>query len=117
MPADEFAEHSTIIGSHGEIASFEQLFLFETRPFAVDLTALDSTTDHHHETPMAMIGAGIAVLFDGTAEFGHRHHNDIFHTIAQVLAERPDGVGKLPQKVRELLTLVAVVIPPAHFGE
>src|SRR5215831_5910210 len=117
MSPYEFAEHGAIVGGDGEVPAFEELFLFEARPFAVDPAALHRAAYGHHETAVAVVGAGIAVLFRSTAEFGHGYQDDVFHAIAHVLAERADGIRKLTKQIRELLILVAVVIPSTHFGE
>src|SRR5207249_7822943 len=58
-----------------------------------------------------------AVFLDGAAEFGHRDENDIFHSIAHILAERGNAIGELAQKWRELHRLVPVVIPTANIGK
>src|SRR5262249_25454188 len=58
MPAHEFTEHGAIVGGHGEVAAFEELFLFEARPFAVHLAALHRAAYDHHETAVAVVGAG-----------------------------------------------------------
>src|SRR5262249_52563518 len=117
MSLYEFAKHGAIVGGDGEVPAFEELFLFEARPFAVDPAALHRAAYGHHETAVAVVGAGIAVLFRSTAEFGHGYQDDVFHAIAHVLAERADGIRKLTKQIRELWSLVAVVIPSTHFGE
>src|SRR5262252_7244992 len=40
MTAHEFAQHIAIIGRDGEIASLEELFLFEAGPLSVNFAAL-----------------------------------------------------------------------------
>src|SRR5262249_41387217 len=99
MSTHEFAEHGAIVGRHGEVAAFEELFSFEAGPFAIDRAALHRTADDHHQTAVAVVGSGIAVLFHSTAEFGHCYQDDFFHAIAHALAEAGDGSRKLTKQI------------------
>src|SRR5215471_3673559 len=121
MAAYKFAQHLAIVGCNGEISTFEELVFFEARPLPVHLAAVNRTADHHHEAAVSVIGSAVAVLFHRAAEFGHRYQDNVLHTVAHFLAERSDAGRKLPEKIRKLLILISVVIPPddiskSHFN-
>jgi len=117
MTADEFVEDVAIVGRHGEIAAFKKLLFFEAGPFSVNLPALDGASDDHHEAAMTVIGSTVAVFLDGAAEFGHRDENNIFHSIAHILAERGNTIREPAQKWKELHRLVPVVIPTSNISK
>src|SRR5215475_1209430 len=112
MTAYEFAQHLAIVGCNSEIATFEELFFFEARPLPVHLAAVDRTADHDHKAAMSVIGSAVAVLFHRAAEFGHRYQDNVLHAVSHFLAEPSDAGRKLPEKIRKLLILISVVIPP-----
>ena len=64
-----------------------------------------------------MIGAGVAIFSCRAAEFGHRDENDVFHPIAHVSRESGERVAVRLEEVRQLRSLIAVMIPTADIGK
>src|SRR5207245_6414817 len=54
MTFDGFAEHATEVGRDCQVAAFVELGLIESRPLAVDFTALHRTT--HNNNNLAVTG-------------------------------------------------------------
>src|SRR5437773_11401837 len=110
MAHDNLAEHLAEVGRHREVASFVTALHRQTGPLAVDVAALDATTDDHHRVPMAVnammvigggvkgghvttddhhrvpmavIGAAVAVFVHGAPELRHRENDRVFHPVAE----------------------------------
>src|SRR3954462_6297837 len=98
MIGNQFSEHIAKIRSDREVASFIKLFRLESWPSAINFSAAYGTAEHHHHISMTVIGATISVFFCGTAEFGHRHQDDIGHAISHVLRECGKGIAELLQQ-------------------
>ena len=69
---------------------------------------------------MAVIGAAVAVLVRGAAEFGHADEHYVAHAVAHVLMKRSDSLPKVAEQVRKLAlhaAFVDVMIPAAAIEE
>ena len=69
---------------------------------------------------MAVIGAAIAVLVRGAAEFRHADEHDVAHAVAHVLMERRDSLPQIAQQIRKLAlhaAFVDVMVPAAAIEE
>ena len=59
MNSGQFAEHVAEIRGYCEIALLEELFGFEPRPAAIDISASHRTSEHKHDVAVTVIGLGI----------------------------------------------------------
>src|SRR5678815_2606097 len=84
MAANKFAQHSAEVCGDFKIPPLEQLFGFQSGPRTVDFSTSHRTAQNKHGVAMAVVCSVIPVFRCGTAEFGHRHDHDVFHTIAHV---------------------------------
>src|SRR5271154_7066353 len=71
---EQTCKHSAIIGQHRIVAVLKQRRLLDLDLFARDATAIDATAHHPIDAAMTVIGAAVAVLAEGAAEFGD--HDD-----------------------------------------
>src|ERR1700733_3802774 len=67
-------KHGAIIRQHGIIAILKQRRLFDLDLLADNASTIDAATHHPIDAAVAVIGAAIAVLAEGTAEFVHHHY-------------------------------------------
>lgn len=117
---DGLAEHLTKVGGNGEIAALVELFGREAGPFAVDLTAADTSAKDEHDVGVAVIGAPGAVLARGAAELRHGNEDYAFGIVAHVGPKGGETVAEFPQAIGELSILISLIlmsIPPADIGE
>jgi hypothetical protein len=92
-------EHRAVVGQNWVVAVLEKIGLIDLDLFANDAAAIDAAA--HHPSAMAMIGAAVAVLAEGAAEFGNHDHNgvapsrrtDLFGKTCQRAAEFAEAVG------------------------
>src|SRR5438094_3957357 len=115
--ADQFTQHIAEVRSDGQVSPFEKLFGFQTWPAPVDFTATHWTAEHHHHVAVAVVGAAIAVFLHRSAELGHRHENDVFHSIAHVMDECGQRSAELLEQTGQLGSLVRVMVPTTDIGE
>jgi hypothetical protein len=63
-------EHRAIARQNGIVPVLKPIGLVDFDLFAEDAAAIDAASDHPVDEPVAVIGAGVAVLPEGAAEFG-----------------------------------------------
>src|SRR5579864_2846336 len=63
------AQHTAKIRGHCQVTSFVELRLFEPGPAAVYAASTDRAAHHKHDVGVAVVGAAVAVLARGSAEF------------------------------------------------
>jgi len=117
VTTDQFAEHIAKVGRYGEIALLEKLFGLQAWPAAVNIASFYRTAQHEHDIAVAMIGAGIAILFHRAAELRHRDEYDILHSITHVANESGERRPELSQHIIQLTVFVAVMIPTSDVRE
>ena len=81
---DRFAQHAAEVCGYSEVAALVELGLVEAGPASVDLAAFDRAAHHEHHVGVAVVGAAVAVLPRGAAEFRHRDNDRIFGQVAEV---------------------------------
>src|SRR6516165_9270108 len=70
-------EQRAIIGEHRIVAVLEQGRLLDLDLLAGDASAVDAAAEHPVDAAVAVVGAAIAVLAEGAAEFGDYHHHGL----------------------------------------
>src|SRR5579863_2991168 len=71
---EQTRKHRAIIGQHRIVAVLKQRRLFDLDLLARDTSTIDAATHHPVDAAVTVIGAAVAVLAEGTAEFGD--HDD-----------------------------------------
>src|SRR5262245_66599129 len=66
---------------------------------------------------MSMIRAARAILFNRAAEFGHRQHNDVPHSITEVSIKGFQPLTELTEPLIQLPRLVRMSIPSSDIEE
>jgi len=84
VPRHSFAEYLTEIRGKRQIAAFVELRLIEARPASVYFSALHRSSKNEHDIGMAVVGAAVAVLARGAAEFGHGDDHRVFPEISEI---------------------------------
>jgi hypothetical protein len=120
MAFADLSEDSPIVRRDIQITPFMERIVLETGPFAVNLPARDRSTHEPHHVAVAVIGAGIAVLRDGSAELGYHDDGRIAVDRSEALRERRQPLRKRTEQISELTfhaTLICVSIPSADSQE
>src|SRR5207302_9339775 len=113
---EDLAEHGAKIRAESEVAALIELMVVQAGPLAVDLPAGHVAAHHEHAICVAVVGAPVAVLARGAAEFAHGDENDVLHAVGQVLMKRRETLAEIAQQIRELplhATFVDVIVPAA----
>ena len=116
MLGEDFAEHRAKIRTEREVAALIELMVVQAGPLAVDLPAAHVAAHHEHAIRVAVVGAPVAVLARGAAEFAHGDENDVLHAVGQVLMKRRETLAEIAQQIRELplhAAFVDVIVPAA----
>src|ERR1700676_3122073 len=94
-------EHRTIIRQDRIVAVLKKVGLVDLHLFANDAAAIDAASHHPVDAAVAMIGAAVAILPEGTPELGDDDDNgvspsgssDLFGKTRQRAAEFAEAVG------------------------
>src|SRR5579872_7287234 len=100
---EEAGEHGPIIGQHGVIPILEQARLLDLNLLAMDAAAIDAAAHHPIHAAVAVVGAVIAILAEGAAEFGDHDHHGV------VPGFRPDLLRKAGERTAELAEAVGEI--------
>src|SRR5271167_3543405 len=110
-------QHGAKVGGDSEIAPLVELRRGETGPIAVNAAAIDGTAHYPDDVAVAVIGAPVAVLPKGAAEFRQDDDDGVLPGLArsagksgETLAERAQMIGQLPVVV----ALVDVGVPTSE---
>src|SRR6202021_1495255 len=97
------AEHRAVVGQHRIVAVLKKIGLIDLDLLADDAAAIDAAAHHPVDAAMAMVGAAVAILAEGAAEFGNHHHNRVSPS------GRANFFGKTRQRAAELAETVGEI--------
>src|SRR5260221_7170421 len=101
-------QHVAVIGGHGEIAALEQRVRRKTRPLAINSPAAYAAAQHPDDIAVAVIGAAVAILLHGAAEFGEHDDDRIVPVASERLGKGGEPVAERAQPFGELTFVVAL---------
>src|SRR5437667_12061086 len=88
MLLGKLAEHVAKVGSQRQVATFIQLLVLHSRPFAVDFAAAHAVANDEHCIRVSMISPTITILAPCPAKLGHRQDNYIIHALTELPVQR-----------------------------
>src|SRR5262245_47856786 len=97
MAHDNLAEHITKIGRHCQVSAFVAALHGQAGPSSIHRAATHAAADDDHRVAVAVIGAAVAVLAHGPAEFGHGQNNGVFQSVPKVGDESCDTSREVVQ--------------------
>src|ERR1700752_1320715 len=74
---EEPCKHRAVVRQHRIITVLEQVRLFDLDQLAQDSATIDPAAHHPINAAMTVVGAAIAILAEGTAEFRNHDHDRI----------------------------------------
>src|SRR5690242_2964101 len=99
MARRDLAEDVTEVSRQRQVTSLIKLIALESRPLPVNLPAAHAVPQYKHRIRMPVVRPAITILAHGPAKLRHRQHDDIIHSLAQVLIQRRDTATELLQQV------------------
>src|SRR5204862_6270479 len=108
MTPDHACQHGTEIGADGEIAALIQRRRRQTEPLAVNPAALPRPAEQRDDIAVAVIGAAIAILAHGAAEFGQQDDDRILPRTAEGFGKCCEPVAEGAQSLRQLSGMIAL---------
>src|SRR6185369_5900859 len=117
---EEPAEELAVFVEHRIVAVLEQGALRDAHLLAHDALPLHRAAQDPVHAAMAVIGAAVAVLAKGAAEFAQHHHDGVAPGAAHALRERAQAAAELLEARRELsvrAALADVRVPAADVDE
>src|SRR5437867_13223054 len=109
MLVSHFPEDISEVRRQRQVATFVQLIVLQTRPFAVDFTAAYAVADDEHRIRMSVIGPAIPILSDSTTKLRHRENENVIHASAKIRIQRGNRRAELSQQIAKLALLIAFV--------
>src|SRR5947209_3930328 len=97
-----------VVGGDREIAAFVEPVGSEARPVAIDPAAIDLAAGEPDRVAAAVIGAAVAILFDGAAEFRDHDEDRIVPIAAEPFGQGGEAAAERAQPVGELAGLGAL---------
>src|ERR1700692_2473172 len=118
---EQSAKHRAVVGQNRIIAILKKIGLIDLDLFADDAAAIDAAAHYPVDAAMAVIGAAVAVLAEGAAEFGDHdddsvspsRRSDLFGKSGQRTAEFAETVGEITGR----RALVDMGIPAADIDK
>src|SRR6266851_8921744 len=117
MAGEYRGERAPVVGRHGEVAALEERGWREAGPLPVNPAAAHRPAEDPDRVAMPVVGAGIAILLHGAAEFGEHDDYGISPFAAEVLRQRGEALAERAQPVGELAVMAALAdmgVPPAE---
>src|SRR5262249_18147685 len=119
-PSEKPGEKLAVFVQHRVVAILEQRSLGNARLLADDALSLDRPAQHPVHAAVAVVGAALAVLADGAAEFADDDHHRVAPGAAHALREGAQAAAELLQARGELAGLSALAyvrVPAADVDE
>src|SRR5579862_2909826 len=118
---EQTCKHRAIVGQYRIVAILKQRRLLDLDLLADDASAIDAAAHHPIDAAVTMIGAAIAILAEGAAEFGDHDDDrvapgcgpDLFGESGKPAAEFAHAIGE----ITGCRTLVDVGVPAADIDE
>ena len=123
VPKHGFAKYVTEVRGCCEITVLIELFRCEARPTSVHFAAVHGAAEGEHHVRVPVICSAVAVFSCGSAELGHRDHDNIAHSVTEVDHEGSKGRSELRKPLSELAfngigsCFIHMVVPTAHVSE
>src|ERR1700676_5116635 len=86
---EQACEHRAVVGQNRIIPVLKEICLIDLDLFAKDATAIDAAAHHPVDAAVAMVGPAVAVLPEGTAEFGDHDDHRIPPSPGPISSEKP----------------------------
>src|SRR6266480_4397319 len=119
-PREKIGEHRAVVVQYLVIAVLEEVCLAHHHLAPRDTAARNAAAEHPQRIAMPVVGAAVAVLAEGAAEFRHDDDDGVAPEAAHFLREGGEALGETREVRGERAlrrTLVDVRVPTAHVHE
>src|SRR5206468_10531696 len=120
QPREQSAEHGAVLVQHRVVAVLEEAARIDGLLFADDAAAADAAAKHPVDAAVAVVGAAVAVLAEGAAEFTEHDHHRSPPLLAHLVGEGGQPAAEIGQLVGQRAggtALPDVRVPTTHVDE